>query len=163
MKFSLMSYRILALIRCPGKMIVFAFIFYSWLLVDCGSVMLITISYVCGGKYHDRLLLRQVNVLVKKEVDPLMSASNVYKCLNENDKVRVLEVVFKPGDVAKMHHHPDHVVYALKGGKASLMTGGKTEEMDIKTGSVLFLDAQDHEVTNIGKTTIDLIVMELKK
>jgi len=108
-------------------------------------------------------MLMVVNVLVKKEMDPLVAASNVYKCLNENDRVRVLEVVFKPGDVAKMHHHPDHVVYVLKGGKASFNSGSKTQEVDFKAGSVLFLDAQDHEVKNIGKTTLDLIVMELKK
>jgi len=101
--------------------------------------------------------------LTNKEMDALVAASNVYKFLNENDKVRVLEVVFKPGDVAKMHHHPDHVVYALKGGIMSLTSGGKTQEIEIKTGSVLFLDAQDHEAKNIGKTTLDLLVTELKK
>jgi quercetin dioxygenase-like cupin family protein len=99
---------------------------------------------------------------MKKEMDPMVAASNVYKLLNENDKVRVLEVVFKPGDVAKMHHHPDHMVYALKGGKMSLTSGGKTQEMEIKAGSVMFLDAQDHEAKNVGKTTLDLLVMELK-
>ena len=101
--------------------------------------------------------------MVKKEMDPLTAASNVYKLLNENDKVRVLEVVSKPGDIAKMHHHPDHVLYVLKGGKVSLTSGGETQDMEVKTGSVLFLDAQDHEMKNIGKTTIDLIVVELKK
>ena len=99
----------------------------------------------------------------KMEMDPLMTASNVYKLLNENDKVRVLEVTFKPNDVAKMHHHPDHVVYALKGGKMRLTSGGKTQEMEIKPGQVMFLDAQDHEATNIGDTTLDLLVLELKK
>ena len=62
-----------------------------------------------------------------------------------------------------MHHHPDHVLYVLKGGKATLTSGGKIQEMEVKTGSVMFLDAQDHEMKNIGNTTIDLIVMELKK
>ena len=100
--------------------------------------------------------------MVKKEMDPLLAASNVYKLLNENDRVRVLEVVSKPGDIAKMHHHPAHVLYVLKGGKAALTSGGKTQEMEVKTGSVLFMDAQDHEMKNIGKTTIDLIVTELK-
>jgi beta-alanine degradation protein BauB len=100
---------------------------------------------------------------MKKEMDPMVAAANVYKCLNENDKVRVLKLVFKPGDVAKTHHHPDHVVYALKGGKMSLTTAGKTQEMEIKAGSVMFLDAQDHEAKNIGKTTLNLLVVELKK
>ena len=100
---------------------------------------------------------------MKKEIDPLVVASNVYKLLNENDRVRVLQVVSKPGDVAKMHHHPDHVVYAVKGGKAALTSGGKIQEMELKTGSAIFLEAQDHEMKNIGKTTIDLIVLELKE
>jgi hypothetical protein len=51
----------------------------------------------------------------------------------------------------------------LKGGKASLTSGGKTQEMEIKTGSVMFLDEQDHEMKNIGNTTLVLLVMELKK
>ena len=101
--------------------------------------------------------------MVKKEMDPVVAASNVYKLLNENERVRVLKLVSKPGDVAKMHHHPDHVIYALSGGKAKLTAGGKTQEMELKTGSVMFLEAQDHEMKNIGNTTIDLIVMELKK
>ena len=100
---------------------------------------------------------------MKMEMDPLTAASNVYKLLNENDRVRVLEVVFKPGDVAKMHHHPDHVVYVSIGGKMSLTSGGKTQELELKAGSVIFLDAQDHEAKNVGDTTLDLIVMELKK
>ncbi len=101
--------------------------------------------------------------MAKKAMDPLEAASNVYKCLNENEKMRVLKVVFKPGDVAKMHHHPDHAVYVLKGGKGTLTSGGKTQEMELQTGSAIFLEAQDHEVKNIGKTTIELIVTELKK
>ncbi len=111
----------------------------------------------------EKELIEEVNGLVKKELDPLVAASNVYKLLDENDRVRVLHVVSKPGDVAKMHHHPDHVVYALKGGKVTLTSGGKTQDMELKTGSVFFLEAQEHEMKNIGNTTIDLIVMELKK
>lgn len=130
----------------------------------CGSVVLVTLFYVSGARITlIDLLFSEVIVLVKKEMDPTVAAPKAYKCLNENERVRVLEVVLKAGDVAKMHHHPDHAVYAVKGGKAKLTSGGKTQEMDIKAGSVMFLEAQDHEVTNIGKTTIDLIVMELKK
>lgn len=101
--------------------------------------------------------------MMKMEMDPLSAASNVYTFLNENAKVRVLKVVFKPGDVAKMHHHPDHVVYAVSGGRMSLTSEGKTQELDIKAGSVMLLDAQNHEAKNIGSTTLDLLVVELKK
>lgn len=96
-------------------------------------------------------------------MDPMKIASNVYKFINENERVRVLEVVFKPGDMAEMHHHPEHVVYVLKGGLLKLTSEGKTQELDLKQGSVLFLKEQNHEATNTGKSEINLLVMELKK
>ena len=40
---------------------------------------------------------------------------------------------------------------------------GKTFVNEIKTGSVTFNHAQDHEAKKIGNTTIDFIMMELKK
>ena len=98
-----------------------------------------------------------------ESMDPMKVASNVYKFLNENERVRVLEVYFKPRDVAKMHYHPEHVVYVLKGGKLRLTSEGKTQDMDLKEGSVLFLNAQNHEASNVGNSDIDLIVFELKK
>lgn len=100
---------------------------------------------------------------MSKEMDALVAASNVYKLLFENDRVRVLEVVFKPGDIAKMHHHPDHVVYAVTAGKGKMTSGGKTNVTEIKARSVFFLEAQDHEFENVGNTTYDAIVVELKK
>ena len=52
----------------------------------------------------------EILIKMEKNMDPMVAASNVYKFLNENERVRVLEVVFKIGDMAKMHHHPEHVV-----------------------------------------------------
>ena len=42
------------------------------------------------------------------------------KVIMENDRVRVLGVLFKPNDKAVMRSHPDHVVYVLKGSKLKL-------------------------------------------
>ena len=97
------------------------------------------------------------------KMDPLRAASNAYKFIMENDRVRVLEVTIKKGDKAAMHHHPDHVVYVLKGGKATLTSEDKTDTLDLKAGQAVFMNAQDHEVKNIGSTEIDLLVVELKK
>lgn len=94
--------------------------------------------------------------------DPLEAASNVYKLLLENDQVRVLSAKFKPGDKAAMHSHPDHVVYVLNGSKIKMTSDGETNEMELKTGQVIFLEAQPHEVKNIGKTNLDLLVVELR-
>ena len=95
--------------------------------------------------------------------DPLDVASNVYKLKMENDRVRVFNVTFKPGDKAVMHHHPDHVVYVLEGGKMKLTSQGKTDILDLKNGDAIFLNAQSHEAENIGQTTLELLVVELKK
>ena len=81
----------------------------------------------------------------------------------ENDRVRVLDVLFKPNDKAAMHSHPDHVVYVLKGGKLKLTALGKTDVLDLKTGQAMFFEAQSHEVENTGETDVDLLVVELKK
>ncbi len=97
------------------------------------------------------------------KMDPMKAAANVSKQILENDRVRVLGATFKPGDVAKTHHHPDHVMYVLNGGKLKLSSEGNTTEMELTAGQAVFLKAQDHEVENIGKTTVEIIVVELKK
>ncbi len=95
--------------------------------------------------------------------DPLKVAGNVYKLIMENDRVRVLNVTFKPGYKAVMHHHPDHVIYVLKGGKAKITSEGKSDILDLKTSQAVFLKAQHHEAENIGDSTLELLVVELKK
>jgi quercetin dioxygenase-like cupin family protein len=112
----------------------------------------------------DRLLLNDVTGggITEKIQDPLKVAKNVYKFIMENERVRVLQVLFKPGDKAVMHHHPDHVIYVLKGGKAKLTSSGKTDVLDLKTGQAIFLKAQSHEAENTGKSDLDLLVVELK-
>ncbi len=99
---------------------------------------------------------------IDQDLDPLMSASNVYEFINESNRMRVLKVTFKPGDTAKMHHHPEHMAYVLKGGKLRLTSQGKTQDLDLNEGSAVFLDEQNHEATNIGNSVIELIVVELK-
>lgn len=71
--------------------------------------------------------------------DPLDVASNVYKLKLENDRVRIFDVTFKTGDKALMHHHPDHVVYVIEGGKMKLTSEGKTDILDLKDGDAIFL------------------------
>jgi quercetin dioxygenase-like cupin family protein len=99
---------------------------------------------------------------MNKQVDPLVVASNVYKFIGENNRMRVLKTSFQPGSTAKMHHHPDHMVYVLKSGKLRLTSEGKTQDLDLEEGKAVFLAAQNHEATNIGKTVVDLLVVELK-
>ena len=100
---------------------------------------------------------------MEKIRDPMKVAKNVYKFIMENDRVRVLEASFKPGDKAIMHDHPDHVVYVLSDGKINLKSSGKTDVLDLKKGQAIFIKAQSHEAENTGKTDLHLLVVELKK
>ena len=100
---------------------------------------------------------------MEKSRDPMKVAKNVYKFIMENDRVRVLEASFKPGDKAIMHDHPDHLVYVFNDGKINLKSSGKTDVLDLKKGQAVFLKAQSHEAENTGKTDLHLLVVELKK
>jgi quercetin dioxygenase-like cupin family protein len=99
----------------------------------------------------------------QEAMDAMQVASNVYERLLENDRVRMLKVTFKPGDKAAMHHHPDHAVYVVKGGKLHFSyPSGNPESMELESGKAIFLDAQTHEATNVGDTEIELVVVEIK-
>jgi beta-alanine degradation protein BauB len=94
----------------------------------------------------------------------MTAASNAYKLLLENDKVRAMEVRLKPGQKAPMHNHPNnHLVYVIKDTKFKLsFPDGKSTEVDLKSGKVLWMEAGSHETENIGTTEGHNIVIELK-
>jgi quercetin dioxygenase-like cupin family protein len=96
--------------------------------------------------------------------DPLKVASHVYKkVILENEKVRVIELEFAPGDVVPWHKHPDHLAYALTDGKLEITDQGKPSVVaEIKAGNAIYLTAVTHMAKNIGTTTFKLIVTELK-
>lgn len=96
--------------------------------------------------------------------DPMKVATNVYKkVLLDNDQVRVLQVEFAPGDVTAWHQHPDHVVYALTGGKLEITDKGKPANvLDIKAGDTMYLLAVTHMAKNVGTAPLKLVVTELK-
>lgn len=102
----------------------------------------------------------------KAKAAPAKGAAKV-TVLTENDKVRVFEVEFKPGDENKaVPSSSSRVVRALKGG--SLMrtyTDGKTQNVEWKTGEVRFVEAEKTGFTtkNIGKSDIHLYVVVLKQ
>jgi quercetin dioxygenase-like cupin family protein len=99
----------------------------------------------------------------EKPGDPAIVAKDVYKLLLENDRVRVFDVRFTPGQRAPMHSHPDHVVYIMDDATLRL-TGpdGKSQDVSVKAGQTLFLPAGPHAAENIGKTAAHNLVVELK-
>ena len=82
----------------------------------------------------------------------------------DNDHVRVVRVVIKPGEKLAMHSHGANIVYALNSGKTKdTFADGKTEERDIKAGTAVWSDSVTHAAENIGTTETRALVVELKK
>ena len=82
----------------------------------------------------------------------------------DNDHVRVVRVVIKPGEKLAMHSHGPHIVYALISGKTKYtLPDGKTEEREIKAGTAVWSDGVTHIAENIGTTETRALVVELKK
>ncbi len=60
-------------------------------------------------------------------------------------------------------HRGDSCIYVISGGKARNHTaGGKTAEIVMSAGDVVYRDATTHWAENIGTTEIHLILVELK-
>lgn len=96
--------------------------------------------------------------------DPAKVATNVYKLIMENDRVRVFDVRFKPGEKAVMHGHPDHVIYVLTDGTLKLsLPDGKSQEIPLKAGQAMWIGAGPHATENVGKTEAHNLVVEMKK
>lgn len=96
--------------------------------------------------------------------DPLKVGPKIYRKILENERVRMLEVTFAPGDSIGMHSHPDHAVYAVTGGKLRVTTSdGKTQVAVLNAGDPIWFPAVIHGAKNIGTTHLKLLVVELKE
>ena len=100
---------------------------------------------------------------VKSEQDPLVVNSKTIALKLENPRVRVLEATLKPGDQEKTHSHPAYVIYVIEGGKVRTHNAdGTATEADFKTGDVIYREPVTHWAENVGKTTVRLVLVELK-
>lgn len=85
------------------------------------------------------------------------------KVLIDNDKVRMMEVEFAPGDVAPWHHHPNYITYILSDGQLEVTIKGKQPEIaNVRTGGYMYSPAETHMVKNTGTTPVKLLIIELK-
>ena len=95
--------------------------------------------------------------------DPLAVNAKTIQLKMENDRVRVLEARLPPGAKEELHSHPAYVTYVVSGGKAVNHTSdGKTSQIELKSGDVVYRDATTHWAENTGTTEIHLILVELK-
>ncbi len=98
------------------------------------------------------------------ESDPMKVGPDIYKLKFENERVRVMEVVFVPGAKIAMHSHPDHVTTLITAGTLRLSyPDGTTKEISGNAGDVFYIPAESHAAENIGTTEVKGIVVELKE
>ena len=96
--------------------------------------------------------------------DLAVTNPNDVKVLVDNDRVRVLEVLHKPGAKEPTHSHPAYVAVFLSATRLKVtMPDGKVVEKDRKAGEVQYSDPVTHAVDNIGTTDQHVIVVEFKK
>jgi beta-alanine degradation protein BauB len=96
--------------------------------------------------------------------DPATVAADVYKMVMQNDRVRVFEVRFQPGQKTVVHGHPDHVAYVLADLTLSLtFPDGKSQEVPLRAGQAIWIGAGPHAAQNIGATEGRAVVIELRE
>ena len=101
--------------------------------------------------------------VVVQAQDPVKVGPDVYSVKFENDKVRVSEITFHPGQTIAMHSHPDHFVYVLEAGTLKLSHPDGTAQDFVGTpGQVVWIPAESHAAVNIGTTEFKALVVELK-
>jgi quercetin dioxygenase-like cupin family protein len=98
------------------------------------------------------------------QIDDIVKISpTIHKVIFENDQIRVLKVIVKPGDTVAMHRNPENVNYILKSGTLRLTNpDGSSVNIDLTEGQVIPAPVGSHAVENIGSTEVQTICIELK-
>jgi len=90
-------------------------------------------------------------------------SAQYYTVRLENDRVRVLEWRFKPGEKEKMHSHPDGVVIVLADATLkSTSPDGTATSSALDNGEVRWRNALSHSLENVGSTEAHALAIELK-
>ena len=88
------------------------------------------------------------------------------KVLLDNDKVRVTENHYRPGDIGEEDRSQFRVNRTLQGGTLErIYPDGKREKLELKTGQTRYLEPSkggNYKVQNVGKTTVVNYVVRVK-
>ena len=95
-------------------------------------------------------------------IDAVIAASDNYKLLSEEGKVRVIEMALKAGEKDNQHSHHSETVYFLQGGKVRIyLPEGESVVAEIPNGHVMHHGPWTHQVENIGESDIKAIIFEI--
>jgi quercetin dioxygenase-like cupin family protein len=104
------------------------------------------------------------NTSKDQSMDAITVAPALYKVVKDTMGIRVLDILYKPGDSSAMHSHPDVVFYVIDGGKSEFTEkDGNKRVVELKSGTTMILPATTHSVKNIGTTTVKAILFEVNR
>ncbi len=97
-------------------------------------------------------------------IDVVKVSPDKYRILLENEYVRVVEYSIKPGEKDNPHTHPRKTSYILSGGTLRVYPENeKAFDYEEVEGVTEWADkTAKHYVENIGKTTITILLTEIK-
>lgn len=103
-------------------------------------------------------------VLAQAMSTSMKSSEPTEKTIAENDKLVVIDVVDKPGDVAPSMTREGWVVHWLTGGKIERTYADGSKEVITRKGgeTMLITEKRAYSVKNIGTTSVHLIEIKLK-
>lgn len=97
-------------------------------------------------------------------IDPIEVSPTNYRLLMENDRVRVVEMTLRPGEIDEWHSHPSETVYFVKGGKVRVhFPEGEAAEVEFPDGGVMWHEPWTHRVENVGASDLRAVIVEDKR
>lgn len=93
-------------------------------------------------------------------IDAVEAAADNYKLLSQEGKVRVVEMLLRPGEKDNVHSHHNETVYFVTGSKVKIYVGDEVMEADIPDGHVMHHGPWTHQVENVGDKTLKAIIFE---
>ena len=99
-----------------------------------------------------------------KPIDPVSVSPDLYKVILENEQVRVVQYLLKPGQRDEWHTHPPKVSYVVEGGVLRItLKDGKSFLAEEKAGAASWMETLGlHFAENIGKTPVKIVLVEVK-
>lgn len=99
-----------------------------------------------------------------QEMDAAKVASALYTVAKDTMGIRVLNILYKPGDSSAMHSHPDNALYVIDGGTGEFTEkDGSKQVADFKAGMTMISGAESHSVKNIGTSTLTGVLVEVNR
>ena len=95
--------------------------------------------------------------------DAVTADPDHYKVEFENDKVRIIRVMYGGGEKSVMHEHGDGVLVFLTGASTRMtLPDGTSEDAVVESGTASWAPAAEHLPENTGDEALEVVLIELK-